>query len=193
MANAVSDEERKQELQKELAQIDARRLKPSDDIVTKEKPGLRKRYLRVVVTLCVALAASLLALLYVADHCSGQTGVIYVMALLAGVAGSSVSALVSVNRRYAGGLEFSNGTRYPDQDKKERFNCRLVVGFLTRPLLGAATGPLVALGLSAGIFKDADPNKLAVVVFWSSLGGLFAKTLIDKLKDLFANLIGAKS
>ena len=192
MANVVSDEERKQELQKELAQIDARRLTPSNDIVTKEKPGLRKRYLRVVVTLCIALVASLLALLYVAEHYSEQTGVIYAMALLAGVAGSSVSALVSVNRRYAGGLEFSNGSRYPDQEKKERFNCRLVVGFLTRPLLGAATGPLVALGLSAGIFKETA-SELPAVVFWSALGGLFAKTLIDKLKDLFANLIGAKS
>ena len=185
-------EKRKQTLGKELSDVEAELLKPSQKTICCESKWLLIWFWIIVGTLCVTLVASLLALLFLPETYAEHCGHIYALAALAGIAGSSVSALVSVNARYAAGLEFKDGTRYPDQEKKERFNSRLVAGFLTRPLLGGATGPLIILALRAKIFGDVDLSNPEIVLLWSALGGLFAKTLLDKLKDVFANLIGAR-
>lgn len=184
--------ERKELLRRELNEIDAKLAYPDQAIVDRETNHLRKLFWITEVVLCGTLVSSLAALLYLPWLYSCLLDETYFIATLAGITGSSISALVSANARYAAGYEFSDGTPYPDQSKKERFNSRLVAGFVTRPLLGAVCGPLVILALAAGLFGSFDLTNHLNVALWSGMGGLLAKTLLDKLKDVFANILGVK-
>jgi hypothetical protein len=111
--------------------------------------------------------------------------------MVAGTFGSSVSAMLSALQRRAEGWEFSDGTPYPDDAVKQRFSERMFPFFLARPWLGAAVGFLVFVGgLSNYIGKFENPPELYKLTFLAIMGGLFAKTLIEKLKDVFDNLVG---
>ena len=111
------------------------------------------------------------------------------LALIAGVFGGALSGMRSLNDRIANGWEHENGTREPDpSESKERFSKALLGGFLARPLLGAGTGVLVLAGAHAGQFETA--KTLYGIMFWSTVGGLFAKTLLDKLNESFKKVLG---
>ena len=101
-----------------------------------------------------------------------------------------------MNDRVANGWEFDGGSREPDPaERKERFNLRMSRGFYARPLLGLASGPLVLAGLKLGQFMQDPVPAPAIderyrIVFFCLLGGLFSKTLLDWLKDVFKKLLG---
>ena len=72
------------------------------------------------------------------------------------------------------------------------FSQRMANFFLFRPALGIIAGLLIYFGMEAKYFGDTGLEQQAKVIFWSLLSGLFAKTLIGKLKDLFDGLVGKK-
>lgn len=118
------------------------------------------------------------------------------LAAAVGILGAGLSGLISLNDRVANGWEFEDGSRDPDPtEKKERFNVRMSNGFLARPVLGLASGPLVLAGVKLGQFvQDAVPTQAIDdryrILFFCILGGLFSKTLFDWLKDVFKKLLG---
>ncbi|MFD2562660.1 hypothetical protein [Aquimarina rubra] len=109
-----------------------------------------------------------------------------------GILGSSISALVSALQRKANGWEFKNGLKYPNESPKDKFSIRISSFFMVRPLLGILSGFVINYGFQATrSFKlHSEGLDEASLIFWSILAGLFAKSLIEKLKDLFKNLVG---
>lgn len=108
----------------------------------------------------------------------------------AGVLGSATSALISALQRKANGWEFSNGLKYPSDSPDDKFSIRMATFFMGRPLLGIVAGLIVFFGFSIVFEKSENTFEKTSLIFWSILAGLFAKSLIAKLKDLFDNLIG---
>lgn len=111
--------------------------------------------------------------------------------IAAGILGSTSAALLSALDRIAHGWEDSYGNKYPQDEPKDKFNIGMVTFFLFRPVFGILAGLLVYFGLQTKYVGDgtlAIPN----VIFWSLLCGLFVKSLIEKLKNLFDNFVGAK-
>ncbi|MER3483695.1 MAG: hypothetical protein C4332_11635 [Meiothermus sp.] len=162
----------------------------------------------VVCTLPVLfLAGSLVAsvwLLLTAEQTPATTRAFWLtlFCVATGFLGSSLSALISAADRISNGWETSNGGKWPKNAKKEdRFGSRMVGWFLVRPLLGAAMGFLVYIGVVGGYLiavvattkppSPGDFNPYALG-FLSLLGGLFAKTFLERLKDAFDTLFGKK-
>jgi hypothetical protein len=110
----------------------------------------------------------------------------------AGILGSASSALISALQRKANGWEMEDGKKYPDDGKKEMFSRRLSTFFLYRPTLGIIGGLLIYYGMQAKFFAETGIEDQSKVIFLSLLSGLFVKSLIEKLKDLFDNLLGKK-
>jgi hypothetical protein len=116
--------------------------------------------------------------------------------LAASVLGSSTSAFISALDRRAHGWEV-HGVKIPSGDG-ERFNEKMAPFFRKRPFLGLFTGILVFSAMHAHLLlKDecptaADPavDVMNRMVFYSLLAGLFAKSLIEKLKVLFDKVFG---
>ncbi len=129
-----------------------------------------------------------------------------VLCVFGGTLGSAVAALLSIVDRYGNGWELNSGRQYPEKDEqakedrrrkrpKERFNARLVPSFVVRPFLGSAMGLLVYTGLLGGYLiatQDTAEKDFSLpgLVFLSCLAGLFAKTFLEKLKDVFKALVG---
>ncbi len=111
--------------------------------------------------------------------------------VLAGVLGSSCSALMSALERRANGWEDKFGNKYPDDVPKDKFNLGMISFFLFRPVFGIFAGVLIYFGFQTKYFHNIS-FEYTDVVFWSLLCGLFVKTLIDKMKNLFESLIGSK-
>jgi hypothetical protein len=112
--------------------------------------------------------------------------------ITAGVLGSTSSALISALQRKANGWETEDGKKHPIDGKKEMFSQRMATFFLLRPTFGIIGGLLIYFGMQSKYFGDTgieDPSK---VIFWSLLSGLFVKSLLEKLKDLFDSLVGKK-
>lgn len=109
----------------------------------------------------------------------------------AGVAGSAVAALTSLLDRHAGGFELADGRKAPVSEKKDRFSMRMAPWFTARPVVGGFAG-LVAFAGGAVLVgaSSADPPP-DDVVFVALLAGLFAKSLIERLKAIFDAIIGA--
>ena len=120
-----------------------------------------------------------------------------------GLLGSCVSAGISAAQRYSDGVETRDGRQYPGTDKKPRFNDAMIPFFYLRPFLGAGMGVLAYAGLVAGLLFTtgslSSPNatgsaSFAVrpesVLFAAVVAGLFAKTLIEKLKNSFDQIVG---
>ena len=119
--------------------------------------------------------------------------------ITAGILGSTSSALISALQRKANGWETEDGEKYPTDNKKEttdnkkeRFSQRMATFFLYRPILGIIGGLLIYFGMQAKIFGDKGVENQPEVIFWALLAGLFVKSLLERLKNLFDNLIGNK-
>ena len=120
---------------------------------------------------------------------------------IAGMMGSAISALISCLQRRANGFEFNDGTKYPTDKPEAKFSLRMSIFFRLRPLLGLFTGIVVCYGFehlfqveseqANGVLNFAS-EKLTInkITFWSLLAGLFAKTLVERLRGLFKSLIG---
>jgi len=116
-----------------------------------------------------------------------------------GLLGSCVSAGISAAQRYSDGVETRDGRQYPGTERKPRFNDAMIPFFYLRPFLGAGMGVLAYAGLVAGLLfttgstgsasADVRPES---VLFAGVIAGLFAKTLIEKLKSSFDHFLGNK-
>lgn len=115
----------------------------------------------------------------------------------AGTLGSALGALVSCLNRQAMGFEDSKGGQSPapEKDKKspERFNVRMSRWFRMRPLLGTVMSAVVYWGISGEIFcglsAPGNPESaLPQLVFYGFVAGLFAKSIIDILRELPKNV-----
>ena len=149
--------------------------------------------LLVLVTGAVAASAWLLDA--VGDVAEPRTNPrVIALCVTAATLGSAVSALISAADRYAHGFELADGTKLPQAQPADKFVERMAPWFLIRPFLGAAMGLLVYVGVVGGylIAVDTDdevrfnPHSLA---FLSFLGGLFAKTLLEKLRKAVDALV----
>jgi hypothetical protein len=121
------------------------------------------------------------------------------LGLFGGMLGSCVAASVSAAQRYADGIETRRGVKIPRDGPAERFNEAMVPFFYLRPFLGASMGIVAYAGLVAGLlFTTGSPdarNEIhqvnpEAVLFFGTLAGLFAKTLIERLKDTFDAFLG---
>ncbi len=117
---------------------------------------------------------------------------------LGGAVGGVLSAAVSAMDRYANGFELMEGEAIPAQQPKptQRFSDRMLPQFYFRPALGAGVGVLAFAGLVAGVLFSTPSASGSTIVpesvlFFSLISGLFAKTLIERLKKGFKALVGA--
>jgi hypothetical protein len=112
-----------------------------------------------------------------------------------GTLGSSLSALLSAADRISHGWEFSGGDKYPAAEPRDKFVARMVPFFIVRPFFGSAMGLLVYVGLTGGyliVVQNAQGATFSRegLLFLAFLGGLFAKTFIEKLRAMFDTLFG---
>ena len=156
--------------------------------------GLVFSYLVAVVLVCLAAGAALLA-----GWSPGSERIQslqnILLCVVAGTMGSGVSAVVSAADRYSHGWELEDGTKLPKAEPGDKFVRRMVPWFLIRPFLGSAMGLLVYAGLTAGyLIAVLNPDNASFseegLFFLSFLGGLFAKTFIEKLREAFDILFG---
>jgi hypothetical protein len=120
-----------------------------------------------------------------------------VLGACGGLLGSCVSAGISAAQRYSDGVETRDGRQYPGTERKPRFNDAMIPFFYLRPFLGAAMGVLAYAGLVAGLLFATGSTGSAgfavrpeSVLFAAGVAGLFAKTLIEKLKNSFDQIVG---
>lgn len=160
-----------------------------------EKPRL-VRLLYIVVAVLGLTVALMLALTFYFMGDSSRLGLPLAMAA-AGTLGSAIAALVSCLNRQAGGFEDSKGGQIPAPQKgdkpRERFNERMFLWFLFRPLLGTVMSVVVYWGFVGKVFSeqsaatslDAHVPRMIVYGF---LAGVFAKSLLDILRELPKNI-----
>jgi hypothetical protein len=148
-------------------------------------------YLVGVVLACLAVGSALLA-----GWSPGSERLQNILlCIVAGTMGSGVSAALSAADRISHGWELGKGTKLPKLEPKDKFVRRMVPFFMIRPFLGSAMGLLIYAGLTAGyLIAVVNPGKASFsdqgLFFLSFLGGLFAKTFIEKLRDTFDTLFG---
>ena len=112
---------------------------------------------------------------------------ILILCIAGGVLGSGISALISVLGRISDGWELSSGTKIPSKKNPDKFVARMAPFFIGRPFLGAAMGILIYTGIKSGyliLVREADKPSFSPegLLFFSILGGLFAKTFLVKLE-----------
>jgi hypothetical protein len=117
------------------------------------------------------------------------------LCVVGGTLGSSLSALLSAADRISHGWEFSGGDKYPAAEPRDKFVARMVPFFIVRPFFGSAMGLLVYVGLTGGyliVVQNAQGATFSRegLLFLAFLGGLFAKTFIEKLRAMFDTLFG---
>jgi hypothetical protein len=145
--------------------------------------------------LWIFVALVLLTVLMPSSSDKAQRDLILCLCILAGTVSSGISALLSVTSRIANGWEFSTGDKYPHEIPKDKFGVRMIPAFLVRPFLGTAMGFFVYVGIGSGFLiatNNSGENNFSVegLVFLSLLGGLFAKTLLERMKDIFKAIFG---
>jgi hypothetical protein len=118
------------------------------------------------------------------------------LCIVGGTLGSSISAIVSAAQRISHGWEFSQGDKYPTPEPKDKFVARMLPLFMIRPFLGAAMGMLIYAGVTGGYLIAVEETETVTfsrqgLLFFSFLGGLFAKTFIEKLRAMFDTFFGA--
>jgi len=183
------------------SQVDERSMKMNNSRdVEREIATLRKSAF-VVVTwlalLCVSslgISIGLLTKWAVAGITHFETQRI-LLCVAGGTLGSAISALVSAAERISHGWELSGGEKYPAETPKDRFVARMVPLFIIRPFLGSAMGLLVYAGVTSGYLIAVENAGQAIfsrqaLLFFSFLGGLFAKTFIEKLRAMFDAFFG---
>ena len=87
MQNRAELKMRKQALQKELNEVEAELLTPSQETIDSESKSLRNAFGMTVGALCATLVTSLLALPYVPETNAEDSYYIYALAALAGSRG----------------------------------------------------------------------------------------------------------
>lgn len=181
--NSLVAEEEKRKTSKDEKKIKKHKF------LDEEEQELIKVARRLFIMLGCIIIVSGILLIFVACSKTFFCSLIYT-SIIAGVLGSTTSALISALDRKANGWESNNGDKYPEGGKPDKFSIRMATFFLYRPIFGVLAGLLVYFGMQAKYFGDTgieDPSK---VVFWSLLSGLFVKSLIEKLKDLFDSFVG---
>ena len=151
-------------------------------------------WLVLMILLSLSLVVALLAKVTLAGISDFSTQRI-LLCVMGGTLGSSISALLSAADRISHGWEFSGGDKYPAPEPKDKFVARMVPFFIVRPLLGSAMGLLVYAGLTSGYLIAVENAQDATfsrpgLLFFSFLGGLFAKTFIEKLRGMFDTFFG---
>ncbi len=111
-----------------------------------------------------------------------------VLCIVSATLGSSISALSQ-------GWEFSKGGKYPKDEPPDKFVARMVPFFVIRPLLGSAVGFVAYVGIVGGYLIAAEGStkqnfSREALLFISFLSGLFAKTFVEKLRDMFDAFFG---
>ena len=185
----ISDSEcQLQRLQHELSDV-------AEKCFEKEIIQLKKQswIITGVLTFAVSLSAFLTVFLLVSERLGGGELRSCLACLIASVLGSSTSAFISSLDRRAHGWEICEMKIPPGSG--ERFNEKMVPFFVARPFLGLLTGLLVFSASRTEFLLrhescPSEPASLHELVFYSLLAGLFAKTLIEKLKALFDKLFG---
>lgn len=163
----------------------------------KEIGRLQNWAVGLIGALVVGIAASAVLSVQLLPQAFGQNRDAQQLAWLAvsgGVLGSALAALKSALDRFAAGWEFDDGVKFPMSDLKERFLVRMVPWLLARPVLGGVMGLVVYTGVVGGflIASDTRPGAYSAhgILFLAILGGLFAKTLWDRLLEVFKMLVG---
>ncbi|WP_299443302.1 hypothetical protein [uncultured Aquimarina sp.] len=179
----------KQEIENISEKTRKLQVKKIEELLVLEETTLKNRF-RVVIlilTSCIIITSLVIILNYFFF-----LEAIWIC-ILSGILGSSVSALISALQRKANGWEFKNGLKYPNDSPKDKFSIRMSSFFMTRPILGILSGFIIYYGFQViGVFQiHSEGLKEASLIFWSILAGLFAKSMIEKLKDVFKNLVGA--
>jgi len=161
--------------------------------------GLHSLAVAVFLWLVMVLIASLIAVMIVLPNTRGWTSQLHVIVICvaAGTLGSAVSALISVLERVADGWELRSGKKWPISEKLFRFNKRMALFFVARPFLGSVMGLLIYTGMVGGYLiattKTTHENFTAEgLAFFAALGGVFAKTFLEKLRNTFESLFGKK-
>ena len=157
----------------------------------KEEQNLIKVSRIIFITLgCLIIVSGILLLLITCGNTFSCS--LICTSIIAGVLGSTASALISALDRKANGWESKNGDKYPESGKPDKFSIRMATFFLYRPIFGILAGLLVFFGMQAKYFGNTGIEDQSKVIFWSLLSGLFVKSLIEKLKDLFDSFVGKK-
>jgi hypothetical protein len=162
--------------------------------------ALARRTIGYLLVLVAVTAVSGIALLYYGKEIDSSKVIneswwLATFCVVLGTLGSAVAAVLSAADRVATGWELSDGTPRPKGAKGEKFNARLLPLFIIRPFLGAAMGFVVFAGVKSEWLIKTEQGKefpLYRFLFLAILSGLFAKTLLDKLKDLFKALVGTQ-
>lgn len=114
-----------------------------------------------------------------------QVPSLWSIAIVSGILGSSIAAFRSSLDRRSHGFEDQYGNVAPGVDKQERFSDGMVYWFLGRPLLGGAVALIIYFGLNGEIFCAAAKEEILKgnwkFVFYATLVGLFAKSILDIL------------
>jgi len=178
-----------QEIENISKKVQKLHIEKIEQLLAIEEAMLKSRFRLVILILasCVLLTSLVILLNYIFF-----LEVIWIC-ILSGILGSSISALISALQRKANGWEFKNGLKYPNDSPKDKFSIRISSFFIIRPILGILSGFIIYYGFQTiGNFKiNSEGLEESSLVFWSILAGLFAKSMIEKLKDVFKNLIGS--
>lgn len=165
-----------------------------DDDVADQSKDLDAAFARCRRWLVVLSSGAVLAVAVLLAWAPGSSGGdawatarVVALSIVAGVAGSSIAALQSLLDRRSHGLELRFGRKVPPGGKPDRFSERMAPWFLARPVLGAFAGLVVYAG--PGLVGDR-PDDVLGMTFVALLAGLFAKTLIVRLKAVFDALLG---
>ena len=114
------------------------------------------------------------------------------------IVGSATAAFMSCLQRVSEGWELADGQQIPKPNNKERFNAKIAYFLLFRPFLGiligfiiyfAALGHVPPFSLAFDFKQPFTSTFLHKLLFMSLVGGFFAKTVLDKLKEIFESLI----
>ena len=139
----------------------------------------------------VTVVAAVVILELIEGAASEKADATLILSTVGGVLGSAVAAMLSLLQRRANGFAFSDGSKFPVGGKPDRFSAAMCPFLLARPLLGAPVGLLLGAGIWSGILwpGEAKPETMTFC-FATVLGGFLAKTALDKLKQVFSNLLG---
>lgn len=152
--------------------------------------GLVVSWLVVMILGSLGLAVPILTKLFETQDGTSASAWRVLLCVVGGTLGSSISALLSAADRISHGWEFSEGDKYPGPEPKDKFVARMVPLFIVRPFIGSAMGLLMYAGLTGGYLIAIENAGSATfsrngLLFLSFLGGLFAKTFIEKLRAMF--------
>lgn len=175
--------------------------KLEDDIIEEENESgkykdqikaLEEKSNKVFLQLTGIILFALIILTTLMITKSGNESIMILRSILivisCGAMGSSISALTSSLDRRAKGWELETGKKLPREIPIDKFSMRMSPFFLYRPILGIVAAILVWAMIKSDMINPGEKSDY-YLIFWTTLAGLFAKTLFEKLKDLFKSII----